>query len=211
MNSQHVNGISVVGLQEGERLGSVARILLDTEGRHVAAFGVDSGGGLHSTGTPRIQWLAAEAVSAIGPDALTVPDRTSLREFAPLDGILDLGTLLKRKVVTEGGTYVGQVASAELDDRGAAVTHVEVSPGFFKSNRMVPIGQVVNIGPELIIVADAVCADAVCADDPQPDDARASDGATAREEVPQEALVFRRVVGDVEPGSGSSGRARGSR
>lgn len=206
MNSQHVNGISVVGLQEGEKLGSVARILLDKEGRHVAAFGVDSGGGLLSTDAPQTRWLAAGAVSAIGPDALTVEDRTALREFAPLDGILDLGEVLKRKVVTEGGTYVGQVASAELDDQGTDVTHMEVSPGFFKSNRMVPIGQVVNIGSELIIVADAVCAD-----DPQPDEGDASDGAAATEEVPQEAPGFRRVVGDVEPGSGVSARAQGQR
>ena len=67
-----------------------------------------------------------------------------------------LDEVTKRKVVTEGGADVGNVASLEFDERSFRVTQVEVSPGFFKSNHHVPADQVVRIGPDVVVVADAV-------------------------------------------------------
>ncbi len=152
MNTQHVDGITVVSINAGERLGAVSSILLDSGGRATVALGVASNGG--------DRWLAAADVRAIGPDALTVEHAKCLQAAPPTIETLDLVSVLKRKVVTEGGVFVGHVASAELDDDGLGVTHWEVSPGFFKSNKLVPIDQVVNIGGELMMVTDDVCADA---------------------------------------------------
>ncbi len=45
MNTNHVNGLTVVSIGTGERLGSVSEILLDPAAEHVAAFAIDAGGG----------------------------------------------------------------------------------------------------------------------------------------------------------------------
>ena len=38
-----------------------------------------------------------------------------------------------------------------------SVTGLEVSPGFFKSNKVVSKNDVITVGDEIVIVTDAVC------------------------------------------------------
>jgi sporulation protein YlmC with PRC-barrel domain len=64
--------------------------------------------------------------------------------------------LLKRRVMTEGGAGVGTVANVEFEPPGFAFTQLEVSPGLFTANTLIPFAEVVSIGPELIIVSNAV-------------------------------------------------------
>lgn len=184
MNTKHVDGLTVVSIGTGERLGRVVEPVLDDEGRKILAFAVQTGGtGLLPIEPPAMSWLAAENVRSIGPDALTVDDASCLREFEPQTESLRVNSLIKLPVMTEGGTAVGPVASLDFDERRMAVTDLEVSAGFFKANRMVPIDQVIRIGQELIVVSDAVCA--------QPDDRDGGDADADSE--------HRRIVGDVEP------------
>ena len=58
-----------------------------------------------------------------------------------------------RKVVTEGGTDVGEVAAVEFDAQTFAITEVEVSPGFLKTNTHIPLDQLVRIGQDVLVVA----------------------------------------------------------
>jgi uncharacterized protein YrrD len=164
MKSQHVNGLTVVSIASGERLGSVSEMLLDTENRRVMAFVVGGGGGLLSTQPSQPRYLAAEDVHAIGPDALTVQDGSALRETPPQTGS-PLSDLLKLRVVTEGGTAVGPVAALEFDERSMRVTELEVSSGFFKSNTMVPASEIISVGPELVVISDRVVAEPPSADE----------------------------------------------
>jgi sporulation protein YlmC with PRC-barrel domain len=159
MNTNHVNGLSVVNIGTGEKLGSVSEILLDPSADHIAAFAIESvaGGGLLSSQAPSTRWVNAQDVHAIGPDAMTVQDDSALHEAADDAEMTPLSVLIGDKVVTEGGTYVGQVAAAEIDERSMNVTGLEVSPGFFKSNMVVSKAELITVGDEMIIVADSVC------------------------------------------------------
>ena len=159
MNTSHVNGLSVVSIGTGEKLGSVSEILLDPAADHIAAFAIDDGasGGLLSSQPPSTRWVNAQDVHAIGPDAMTVPDASVLRDAADDTEMTPLSVLIGEKVVTEGGTYVGQVAAAEIDENSMTVTGLEVSPGFFKSNKVVGRADLITVGDEMVIVADAVC------------------------------------------------------
>ena len=170
MKAQQVSGIAVVSIGAGERVGSVSELLLDLDGKRVAAFVLGSGGGvtgslLSSTEPSTPRTLGADQVHAIGPDAITVQDASVIQETAAGEGLTPLSELTKRKVVTEGGTFVGQIASIELDERSMRLTHLEVSPGFFKSNQLVEADQIITVGPEMVIVDNAVCADQNSADD----------------------------------------------
>lgn len=183
MNSQHVSGLSVISIAAGEKLGSVGDVFLDAEGKKVIAMTVtNGGGGLLSSGSATSQLLDAGEIRSIGPDALTVQDDSCLSDAEPDPEWLDLAAVLKHKVVTEGGVYVGQVASLDFDEQDMTVTHLEASPGFFKSNMKIPAKHIVNLGHDLVMVADEVCA--------------------SQEEEPAEPAEpeqSRWVVGDVTP------------
>jgi len=158
MNTNHVNGLTVVSIGTGERLGSVSEILLGPAADHVAAFAIAAGGGgLLSSSTPQTRWVSANDVHAIGPDAMTVENDSVLRESPDAGEMTPISVLVGEKVVTEGGTFVGQVASAEIDEHTMSVTGLEVSPGFFKSKKLVSTVDVITVGDEIVVVADAVC------------------------------------------------------
>ncbi len=161
MKTTHIKGLSVVSIGTGEKLGSVSEVLLDAKAEQVAAFAVETGGGggMLSSQPSSTNWIAAANVHAIGPDALTVQDASALAETGGDDSeTIALALLMGEKVVTEGGTYLGQVASVEIDEATMAVSALEVSPGFFKSNRMVAKADFITVGEELVIVSDSVVA-----------------------------------------------------
>ncbi|MDP9474041.1 MAG: PRC-barrel domain-containing protein [Chloroflexota bacterium] len=187
MNSKHVKGLSVISIADGRRLGSVNHIFVDPVQKQVVGFSVSAGHGLLSSDPDQGLVVDAKDVHSLGPDALTLTDTSAARGDATnttYGGLLDAEQLTKRKVLTEGGTMVGQIASLEFDPVTYRITGIEASPGFFKSNRMIPVEQVTNIGEELVVVSDAVCAG-------DPNDAAGSSTVTS-------SSASRFVVGDVD-------------
>ncbi len=166
MNNKAIKGTSVIGIADAERFGQVTRVYLDPGEKAVVGFVVDKGDGLMAPiSAVRV---AAAHVRSLGPDALMVDDASALggeETEARYGDLVDLDTVVHHRVVTEGGTLVGQVASVSFDEHTFGLTEVEASPGFFKSNKVIPIDQVVSIGSELIVVADAVCGDQTPGDD----------------------------------------------
>ncbi len=180
MNTKHLKGLAVISIADGEKLGTVEGIYLDPTAKRIVGFAVKHGGGLFAAGEHEL--IDIDDVHALGQDALTLADKGAVRgdqTRARLDQIVELDDLLKRKAVTEGGTFVGQVAGVEVDETSFRIEDLEVSQGFFKTNKLVPVGQIVSIGHDLIVVADAVCA---------------PEGAAASSPV-----EHRFVVGDVPP------------
>lgn len=162
MKTTHIKGLSVVSIGSGEKLGTVSEILIDPNADRVMALAVETGGGsgILSSQPSATRWIAADNVHAVGPDALTVQDASVLSEAGGDDSTTTaLSLLMDEKVMTEGGTYVGKVASVEIDEVTMAVTGLEVSSGFFKSNRTVAKADLMTVGEELVIVADSVCAE----------------------------------------------------
>jgi uncharacterized protein YrrD len=164
MNSTRLTGLAVVDLKTGTTLGTVDHAFLDRAAMRVVGFSI--AGGRHGAAGDAGLTVAAAAVHALGPDALTLDDVAaaqaawvatatgSFGAFAPLDEVA------KRLVVTEGGADIGNVASLEFDDRTFEITGIEVSPGLFKGNRHLPAEQIVRIGPDVVVVAGAVPATA---------------------------------------------------
>jgi uncharacterized protein YrrD len=185
MDNKRIKGLPVVSIAEGEKLGTIARAFVDPTGLKLVGFAVDGSGrsslagrvtGLVSggaAGTDATAMLRVDDVHALGPDALTVDDRAKVRfgeNESMGDGLLDLEELTGRRVVTENGTYVGNVASIAFDPASFRVTEVEASPGFFKSNTAVPVDLITSVGGDLIVVSDAVCAP-----EPEPEAAEAGE------------------------------------
>jgi uncharacterized protein YrrD len=162
MKTTHVKGLSVVSIGTGEKLGNVSEILLDSNADRITALAVETGGGggMLSSQPSDTKWLAADDVHAIGPDALTVRDASVLSDAGgDSSATTAISLLMDEKVVTEGGTFVGKVVAVEIDPTSLAVTGLEVSSGFLKSNQTVAKADLLTVGEELVIVADSVGAD----------------------------------------------------
>jgi uncharacterized protein YrrD len=154
---QNMHGCPVISIETGQRLGSIDQIVFEPDGSKVAAFTVqsDAVGGIISPEQPTASWLLVGDVHAIGPDAVTVANPASLRETIERKDYLLAGDLVRRKVVTEGGSLIGTVAAIHFDPQSRAVTEVEISRGFFKSNPQIGFEHVVTVGHDVIVVDDA--------------------------------------------------------
>lgn len=167
MNSKHVKGLPVVSIADGTKVGTIDRGFVDPATRRVVGFSLGSGGGLLGGGEPAMT-IDVDEIHSLGPDAMTVDSAAAARgaqTSAAAGSLVDLEDLAKRKVLTEGGTLVGELVSVDFDDKSFALTQIEASPGFFKSNKHIPIDQVTSIGSDVIVVTDAVCAPEVGTDD----------------------------------------------
>jgi sporulation protein YlmC with PRC-barrel domain len=161
MKNSQLKGLSVISIAEGKKLGTIARVFFDPATQQVVAFEVHQGGGLLGPEPDRSRMIDVEEVQALGPDALMIADESALRSqetAGPSADLVELDALTSRKVVAEGGTQVGAVASTDVDERTFHLRSVEVSPGFFQTNREIPADQVVSIGIDVLVVTDAVCA-----------------------------------------------------
>ena len=176
MDTKQIVGLTVLAISEGRRLGAIDRVYLDAGAEHVVAFAVDRSGDPsfirqaknaitdafagHESSAPTDRCVIhASDVHAVGPDALTIDDASKMRDGQGLGSageLLEIGDLTKRRVVTEGGTAIGQVSSVVLDPRSLAVTAFVVSSGRFESDTEVASHQVSTVGPKLIVVADEV-------------------------------------------------------
>jgi uncharacterized protein YrrD len=154
--NQHMSGRPVISIETGERLGTIDQIVLEPDGRTIAAFTVQSatGGGILSPEQPTASWLLAEDIHAVGPDAITINTPDLLKETIERRDYLLAGDLVHRKVMTEGGAMLGEVASIHFDQQSLQATGLEISKGFFKTNPIIGIDHVKNVGNELIMVDD---------------------------------------------------------
>lgn len=174
MNTKQIKGLPVVSIAEGHRLGVVHRLYSDREGQQIAGLAIDvSGhspiarqvtdlvqGKSKSSDSGGISFLPIEDVHAIGPDAVTIDEDAKLQTdrdpHAEGSDILDLDQLHGRKVVTEGGTYVGDVATIAIDPQSFQLTGVDASSGLFSGNTHIARDMVTSIGNDIIIVKNEV-------------------------------------------------------
>jgi sporulation protein YlmC with PRC-barrel domain len=156
MDTKRIKGLQVITLA-GVKVGTVDQIFVDPATKHVAGFGLHADATLPDDAPAG--FLDAADVHALGADALTLPDTTAVRGTATAahrDTLIDVADLTKWQVVTEGGTLVGQIAAVELDPQTLHLARIEVSPGFFKSNKWIEAEQVTRLGPDAVMVADAI-------------------------------------------------------
>ena len=162
MGTKLVKGAPVVSLADGRKLGVIDHVYLDPRRKEIVAFS------FHRSGlfAPKACHLLDVAdVHGIGPDAVTLDDPSAVRSEvavgAKRDDLVDLEDLLKRKVITEGGTLLGQVAAIGFGQDTYRLLEVEVSPGFFEEPVLIPAEAIVRIGSELVVVSDEVCGQAL--------------------------------------------------
>jgi uncharacterized protein YrrD len=157
MSTKLAKGTAVVSLADGTKLGTIDHVYLDPRRKEIVGFSFHQGG---LFGGKLAGVVDVGNVHAFGPDAVTIDDASAVRSElaidARCDGLIDLEDLLKRGVITEGGTAVGQVAAVRFGQDSYRLTAIEVAGGLFQGTRVIAADQIAQIGAELIVVADAV-------------------------------------------------------
>ena len=173
METKRIKGLQVMTLA-GAHVGTVDQIFFDPATKRVAAFVLRGDPERPDAAVPIVD---VAAVHALGADALTLSTDVSLLGASTgvdLDALVSTEELTKRQVVTESGVLLGQVAGIAFDPQTLQLARIEVSPGFFKSNKEIEAAQVTSLGSSAIMVADAIAA---------PDAEPASPGAAAADAV----------------------------
>lgn len=157
MDAKSLKGIAVVCIEEGEKVGTVDNILFDLEGRRVIAFKLVKPNLLRSGGIV----ARMDDIESIGKDAIMIKNKARVREFkteGDLQSLPDLHSLSSLRVVSEDGTYIGNVATIQFDKENGVITDIEVTGSRMmdrlRRNLVVPSSEVVSIGSDVVVVLD---------------------------------------------------------
>ncbi len=148
-------GTQVISLTDGAEIGAVDKVYLDPERKEIVGFTVHKGGFFGGT---MVGLVEVGDVHAFGPDAVTIDDAAAVRsEFAVgarRDELVELGSLVGRKVVREDGVALGSVAGVRFGEASFRLLALDVSPGPLQEHHEVAGTDVATIGEDLIVVAE---------------------------------------------------------
>ena len=152
---KELQGLAVMDVSGGKKLGSVGDLVVSPENGRVVALTM-TGGMLSGSES----WIAVEDVRAIGPDAVTVAGESVARPGREMpDGIRAARDasrhLAGKKVVTERGTLVGTISDYLVDEGAMRVTGLTVGGGLLSNVDSVAADRIVSVGPDAVIVTDA--------------------------------------------------------
>ena len=149
-------GLAIIDIKDGKKLGSVADVVVSPVDGRLLGFTIKSGGLLNQ----RESVVEVDDVRSIGADAITVEGedlvhdvRSASQSFQDARG--GDRTLIGHKVVTQGGSVVGQVADLVISEEERRVTGLILGGGVFERDDAVPADRIVSVGPDVVIVTDA--------------------------------------------------------
>lgn len=162
MTTKLTKGTPVISLADGVKLGTIDHVYLDPVRKEIVGFSFHQGGGFFGTKTTGL--IDVSDIHAVGPDAVTIVDLSAVRSElaigAHCEELTELEDVVKREVVTEGGTQVGKVTAIQFGEDSYRLTAIQVSSGFFPEPRLIGSQEIQHIGTELVVVANDVCAPA---------------------------------------------------
>lgn len=154
-------GLPVISLDDGESQGKIHDVVYDPRQGLLLGFIVQRGGGFLSR--PDSFWLDASSLHALGEDAATVPSAASLQPAGAAREPTESGAgepVLGKRLLTEGGRFLGNVDDVLIDRQSRRVVAYEVSGGVWqdmmRGQTAVPVDQIISIGSAAVIVPDFV-------------------------------------------------------
>ena len=113
-------GRALIDLDSADRVGYIDEIIVDTYGPCIAGFVVSSGRSV--LGSRKHSIVPAEAIYAIGPDALTMRSGGRTPDDAVyLNSLPRLSELTGRKMISFGGKFLGTVEDALIDEHDGRI------------------------------------------------------------------------------------------
>lgn len=149
-----LNGLAVMTLAGGTRLGRVHDIVFQPLSGRIVGFLVDTGGLL-----AKPKFLTTGHVHAIGTDALTVTDAEVLEDSSQAvadPDYLEARSLAGRAVMSEAGAALGTVKDVLVDTEGLVVPSLVLATGFLDNalhgRPTLPLAVVLTVGKDSLVV-----------------------------------------------------------
>ena len=154
MKASRLNGIAVVSIADATKEGTVRDTVLDPNRRRVVALSIQpTGGGPQKT-------VSVKDVHSVRRDAVTIRDRDVLRQEHPIRGDSEVmqSKLKGKRVLTERGKVIGNVAEVEIDPESFSIIGYELSTGFMSdltgNREKLSADDNVHFGRDVFIVSE---------------------------------------------------------
>ena len=150
-----LHGMTILDVRDGKKLGQADEVVISPDDGRVLGF-VMKTGGLLRNGESIVE---IDDVRAIGRDAITVEgEEVAHTSEAASEAFSQARSgeraLAGRKVVTQGGSLVGQVDDVAIDEDGRRVTALLLGGGLLEQSDAVAADRIVSVGPDVIVVRD---------------------------------------------------------
>ena len=151
----------VISLADGSIVGEVLDLIYNpTQGRLLAVT-IPVGGGLFGGGKTLL--LRTEDMYAMGEDAITIKDVNAAREVdrSAKDYGDEAGeAVLGKRLMTDDGSFLGNIVDVLIDRESRRITAYEVSGGawndLMRGQTDVPVEHITAIGADVVIVPASV-------------------------------------------------------
>lgn len=163
--TRDLSGLAIIDIDGGKKLGSVGEVVISPDDGRLLGFVIKSGGLLKAEESvveiDDVRSIGADAITVAGDEIIHRTEASGERFQAARAGDR---ALIGRKVVTQGGSVLGQVADLVLSEESRRVVGLVLGSGMFERGDAVPADRVAAVGPDVVIVTDADTA----SDDPGP-------------------------------------------
>lgn len=156
--SKHFLGMSVISLEEGQQVGSIKGLVVNSALKNVAALIIEQKGWFREQ-----KFIPFSKVHNIGDDVVTVDRVTRAEKGISLPEILKLikerANIIGSRLVTENGTALGMVDEYYVDLQTGDIVGLEFSGGtvsnLFKGSAFLDINYVRTLGSTVIVCNDS--------------------------------------------------------
>lgn len=153
--TKELAGLAVIDVRDGKKLGTVSETVVSPDDGRLLGFVLKSGGMLSreesAVEIDDVRSVGADAITVEGEEIIHRPEATqpNFQEARTGDR-----TLIGRKIVTQGGTVLGQVADLVINEEARRLGSILIGGGVFESRDAIPAARVVSVGPDVVIVTD---------------------------------------------------------
>jgi uncharacterized protein YrrD len=216
---KNVIGQTVISLEDGRKIDSVKDLLINERNDTVVGLLVDEGGLLSSS-----RVVPIEGIHSFGRDAVVIASANAVISASAdpeIKAIINRNEqLLTKRVLTNTGDKLGQIADMYFEERDGRITGFEVSGGMLgdiaRGTSHLPVDGIDRMGPDVIFVTPETGDDLYnqvgglegAMNDAGKKMGDATDKASARaqaafnEREPEKSLIGRRVGSDVADENG---------
>jgi sporulation protein YlmC with PRC-barrel domain len=151
MNASDIKGKAVISITTGARLGRVEEVLFDPGSLAIAAFRVSAGGQQALIPFDQVQSVGSDAVMVASDDVAQWVTTSSAA-----DGLVSFDDLKHRKIVDDGGTFLGTPGTIEVEPQGGRLQQLQAHKGGMLGmggeTTTVPGTDIAGVGADVIVV-----------------------------------------------------------
>jgi len=162
--SQQIIGLPIISISDGNEVGKVKNIIINSEKGSIDYFVVDSGIQALST-----RVIPTTNVLGIGEYAMTILNPDAISDISKIPVAIELLqkniTVKETKVLTKKGSLIGETGDIFVDvDNGCLIVGIEyIADITQKKVRLIPRSSVITYGKTLLVVEDDI-QDKLCDD-----------------------------------------------